>query len=148
MLLEYRTLTGKCDLGCGLELHEIDEVDRIEHVFAPPQGDGRRRFRRQSTGMSAILRGDQINDRVSIIEMAPGGLVCERAPYIARGEHVEIVISLGDHSYRFRGKGVWLVDAGDDYRVGLQFVGMPVRLHTVQISEHRFDVVDKIAFAA
>jgi hypothetical protein len=147
-VFEYRTLIGKCDLGCGLEWHEIDEMDRIEHTFRSNRGDGRRRFRRQTVDMTAIMRGDQINDRVTIVEMGPGGAICVFSPYIARNEPVEIVIDEGEYSYRFRAKGVWLRDAGEDYRVGLQFVGMPVRLHKVQISEHNFDVVDKIVTAA
>jgi hypothetical protein len=146
-VFDYRTLIGKCDLGCGLEWHEIDEMDRIEHTFRSNRGDGRR-FRRQPVELTAIMRGDQINDRVSIVELGPGGAICVVSPYIARNESVEIVIEDGEFSYRFSAKGVWLKEAGEDYRVGLQFVGMPVRLHKVQISEHTIDVVDKIFTAA
>lgn len=147
-VFEYRTLIGKCDLACGLEWHEIDEMERIEQAFRSDRGDGRR-FRRQPVDLTAIMRGDQINDRVTIVEMAPGGVICLFAPYVARNEQVEIVIDDNTgYSYRFSAKGVWLKDAGDDYRVGLQFVGMPVRLHTVQISARRHDIVDKIVSAA
>jgi hypothetical protein len=58
------------------------------------------------------------------------------------------VIEDGDTSYRFRAQGVWLKDDGDDYKVGLQLVGMPVCVNKVSISEHTADVVDKIALAA
>jgi hypothetical protein len=146
-VFEYRTLIGKCDLGCGLEWHEIDEMDRIEQAFRSNRGDGRR-FRRQAVDMAAIMRGDQINDRVSIVEMGPGGVICMFSPYVTRNEAVEIVIDQDEYSYRFCAKGVWLRESGEDYRVGLQFIGMPVRLHKVKISEHSFDVVDKIVSAA
>jgi hypothetical protein len=151
MLLEtifrYRTLIGKCDLGCGLEMDEIDTVMSIEDAFAADRKDGRR-FRRHIVEIAGIMRGDQINDRIDILEIGPGGLVCRHAPFVARGEIVEIVIEDGDNSYRFRARGVWLRDDGDDYRVGLAFIGMPVCLHKVRISAHTYDVVDKIANAA
>ena len=83
MLLEtvfqYRTLIGKCDLGVGLEWEEIDLVGRIEHAFASNTGDGRR-FRRQAIELSAMMRGDQINDRVQLVEIGPGGCVAINAP--------------------------------------------------------------------
>ena len=146
-VFHYRTLIGKCDLGCGLEMDEIDLVMSIEDAFASDRKDGRK-FRRQVVHIAAIMRGDQINDRIDIIEIGPGGLVCRHAPFVARGEVVELVIEDGDNSYRFRARGVWLRDDGDDYRVGLAFVGMPVCLHKVRISAHTYDVVDKIANAA
>ena len=151
MLLEtvfqYRTLLGKCDLGCGLDWDEIDAVQRIENAFAADRKDGRK-FRRQVVELVGIMRGDMINDRVDVIEIGPGGMVCRDAPFIARGEIVEVVLEDGDNSYRFRARGVWLRDDGDHYRVGLAFEGMPVCLHKVQISAHTWDVVDKIANAA
>lgn len=151
MLLEtvfqYRTLIGKCDLGVGLEWEEIDHVGQIEHAFASNTGDGRR-FKRHEIDLPAMMRGDQINDRVDLVEMGPGGCVAVSAPFIARGELVELVIDQGEDSYRFVARGVWLKDEGTDYRVGLRFVGMPVKLHKVQISEHKQDVVDRISVAA
>ena len=39
-------------------------------------------------------------------------------------------------------------DDGDDYRVGLALIGMPVCLHTVAVSRHEADLVDRIAAAA
>ena len=147
IVFQYRTLVGKAELGCGLNWDEIDQVTEIEHAFRPGADDRRmkngRRFRRDAIRLDALLRGDRINDRVEIIEMGPGGLVCRNAPFIARGEQVEIVIDDGDYSYRFRAVGKWLKDDGEDYRVGLAFVGMPVRLHKVQLREHELDVTDK-----
>jgi hypothetical protein len=165
-VFQFRTLLGKCDLGVGLEWDEIDHMSRIEHAFASNTGDGRR-YRRQAVELSALMRGDQIHDRVDVVEMGPGGLVCINAPFIARGELVELVIASpgsagarseanaersliddGEDSYRFVARGVWLKDEGNDYRVGLRFVGMPVKLHKAQISQHILDVVDKISAAA
>ena len=153
VVFHYRTLLGKCELGVGLDWDEIDQVTTIEHAFRPTRDDhriesGRRRFRRDAIKLDGLLRGDRINDRVEITEMGPGGLVCRNAPFIARGEQVEIVIDIGDDSYRFRARGVWLKDDGDDYKVGLQFVGMPVCVRNAHISAHELDVVDKISAAA
>jgi hypothetical protein len=152
VVYQYRTLLGKCDLGLGLDWDEMEQVATIEHAFTPTADDRRinagRKFRREAIELEAIVRGDQINDRVEVIEMGPGGLVCRRAPFIARGELIEIVIEDGDRSFRFSCRGVWLKDDGDDYKVGLAFIGMPVCLHKVQVSAHEVDMIDKIAAAA
>ncbi|MBS1121596.1 MAG: hypothetical protein H6Q90_3824 [Deltaproteobacteria bacterium] len=152
VIYRYRTLIGKCELGTGLEWDDIEEVTLIESIFAPIQDDRRtkhgRRFRRETVKVSAVMRGDRIHDRVEIVEIGPGGMVCRNAPYVARGEQIEIVIEDGDSSYRFRAQGVWLKDDGDDYKVGLRLVGMPVCINKVSISAHQADVVDKIALAA
>lgn len=146
-VFQYRTLIGKCELGCGLDWDEIEIVGRIEHAFASERHDGRK-FRRQLVDMDAVLRGDQINDAVTIVELGPGGLVCRHAPFIARGEQIEIVVEDGEYCYRFRAQGKWLRDDGDDYQVGLQFIGMPVRLHKVLLSKHELDVVDRMLATA
>lgn len=146
-VFQYRTLIGKCDLGVGLDWDEIDHITRIEYAFASRTGDGRR-FTRQTVELTGIMRGDRIHDRVAVVEIGPGGLVCSHAPFIARGEQVELVIDDGEYSYRFSAQGVWLRDEGEDYRVGLAFIGMPVKLHKVQISEHTHDVVDRIVSQA
>ena len=99
LVFKYRTLLGKCDLGCGLDWNEIEQMTSIEEAFAPTADDRRmnsgRRFRRETTKLSAVMRGDK--------------------------------------------------DDGDDYKLGLQLVGMPVRLNRAAISEHAADIVDKIA---
>jgi hypothetical protein len=149
VVFQYRTLLGKCDLGCGLDWDEIEQMTAIEEAVAPTADDRRmkvgRRFRRESTKLSAVMRGDQINDRVEIVELGLGGLVARNAPFIARGEQIELVIEDGEKSFRFAAIGVWLKDDGDDYKVGLQIVGMPVCLNRAAISEHELDIVDKIA---
>lgn len=151
VVFQYRTLIGKCDLGVGLDWEEIEQVTAIESAFAPSTDDRRmkagRRFRREPTKMTARLRGDRINDRVDVIEIGPGGVVVRNAPFVAHGEQVEIVMDEGDKSYRFHAEGVWRTDDGDDYRVGLALVGMPVCLHTVAVSRRQPDLVDRITSA-
>jgi hypothetical protein len=152
VVFQYRTLLGKCDLGVGLDWDEIEQVTAIEAAFEPTADDRRmsvgRRFRRETVKLAALLRGDKINDRVDVVEIGPGGVVVRAAPYIAQGEQVEIVMEDGDKSYRFRAQGVWLKEDGDDYRVGLELIGMPVCLYTFAVSRHGSDVIDHIADAA
>ena len=152
VVFQYRTLMGKCELGVGLDWDEIDQVAAIESAFEPTSDDRRmkagRRFRREATQLTALLRGDRINDRVEVVEIGPGGVVVRNAPFVAHGEHVEIVMEDGDNSYRFGAEGVWMKDDGDDYRIGLALIGMPVCLHTVAVSRHEADLVDRIAAAA
>jgi hypothetical protein len=151
VVFQYRSLIGKCELGVGLEWDEIEQVTAIESAFAPTADDRRmktgRRFRREQVKLSALLRGDRINDRVDMVEFGPGGAVVRNAPYVARGELVELVIEDGDMSYRFRAQGVWLKDDNDDYRIGLELVGMPVCLHKVSHGKHE-DLFEKLSAAA
>jgi hypothetical protein len=152
VVFQYRTLIGKCDLGVGLDWDEIEQMTAIESAFEPSSDDRRmnagRKFRRQTVKLSALLRGDRINDRVEVVEIGPGGLVVRGAPFVAHGEHVEIVVEDGDKSYRFGAEGVWMKDDGDDYKVGLELIGMPVCLHSVAVSRHEADLVDRISAAA
>jgi hypothetical protein len=151
-VFQYRTLIGKCELGVGLDWDEIEQMTAIESAFEPTSDDRRmkvgRRFRRETINLAAVLRGDRINDRVEVVEIGPGGLVVRHAPFVAHGEQVEIVMEDGDNSYRFRAQGVWMNDDGDDYRVGLELIGMPVCLHNVAVSRRDGDVVDRIPAAA
>jgi hypothetical protein len=147
-IFQYRTLIGKCELGVGLDWDEIQIISDIERELVRDTGPSGRRFRREAVEMRGIVRGDRINDRVDIIEIGPGGLVCRRAPFIARGEVVELVMNVEGKSYRFRAIGKWLKDDGDDYQVGLAFIGVPICLHIAQVSAHEFDLVDQINAAA
>jgi len=81
--------------------------------------------------------------------LAPAPPAAAQSTESIRSYDVEIVIE-GDNgqSFRFRAQGVWLKDDGDDYRVGLAFVGMPVCLHKVAVSRHEQDLVDRIVAAA
>jgi hypothetical protein len=152
IVFQYRTLIGKCELGVGLGWDEIEQVNAIEASFAPSADDRRmksgRRFRREATQLSALVRGDRIHDRVDLVEIGPGGFVVRGAPFISRGEMIEVIVDIGDASYRFTATGVWLKDDGDDFKVGLALVGMPVCLRTVALSQHMHDVVDEITAKA
>src|SRR5262245_33683781 len=140
VVFQYRSLIGKCELGVGLEWDEIEQVTAIESAFEPTADDRRmkngRRFRREQVKLTVLMRGDRINDRVDMVELGPGGAVVRNAPYVARGELVELVLDDGDNSYRFRARGVWLKDDNDDYKIGLELVGMPVCLHKVSHGKH------------
>lgn len=151
-VFQYRSLIGKCELGVGLDWDEIVQVTAIESAFMPTDDDRRmkagRRFRREPVKLNGVVRGDRIHDRVEVVEMGPGGAVIRNAPYIARGELVELMIDHGDKSYRFCARGVWLKDDEDDYRVGLKLVGMPVCLHKVVCATAEHDLFEKIRTAA
>ena len=152
VVFQYRTLIGKCELGVGLDWDEIEQVTAIESAFEPSSDDRRmkagRRFRREPVKLTALLRGDRINDRVEVIEIGPGGVVVRNAPFVAHGEQVEIVMEQGDRSFRFRAQGVWMKDDGDDYRIGLELIGMPVCLHSFGAGRHDSELLDRIAAAA
>jgi hypothetical protein len=147
-IFQYRTLLGKCELGCGLDWDEIETLTQIEHAFAPGDTHTMRRHRREKVELEGFVRGDQLNDPIAIVEIGPGGMVCRKAPFIARGEQIEIVLDVGDRTYRFTARGVWMIEDGDDYKIGVAFVGMPVCLHKVALSRHERDVIDHISAAA
>jgi hypothetical protein len=143
-IFQYRTLIGKCELGVGLDWDEIQQVTDIESELVLDHGRSGRRYKRQPVMFTGIVRGDRINDRIEITELGPGGFVARHAPFIARGEVVELLLNIDDRSYRFRAIGKWLKDDGDDYQIGLAFVGVPICLHIEQVSAHEFDLVDSI----
>ena len=126
-IFQYRTLIGKCELGVGLDWDEIQIISDIERELVRDSGRSGRRFKRTPVEMRGIIRGDRINDRVDI---------------------VELVMNVEGRSYRFRAIGKWLKDDGDDYQIGLAFIGVPICLHIAQVSAHEFDLVDQINAAA
>jgi hypothetical protein len=96
-----------------------------------PATDGRK-WKRVPVDMIAMVRGGDLNDRVKVAELAPGGLVVRQAPYVDEGMQIEIVIDDSDYarSYRFKARVSWLrEDVGDDFALGLELVGMPVLIH-------------------
>lgn len=133
LVFRYRTLLGKCDLAIGLSFDEIDEMCDLEAEFAAEErNQHKRRFRRSPVAMSALVRGEKYNDHVKITQLGAGGFECRGAPYIEEGEHVEIVIDVEDHSYRFSARAVWMRDDGADYRVAFAFEGIPVLVQGAQ----------------
>ena len=150
LVFQYRTLIGKCELGMGLDWDEIQQVGAIETQFTlpsykPRRKRGARRFRREVVSISATVHGARKDDRVELIELGPEGFVIRNAPYIARGEIVELVIDIDDVSYRFSACGVWLKDEvdSDDFRIGLNVIGMPVCVRKTQIREHTGEIVNR-----
>jgi len=132
LVYQYRQLAGKCDT-CGLDMEEIDLMTTIEALFKDRgRGDMPRRFARESVDLAASLRGRGHVDEVRIDNLAPGGLVCQHAPYYEEDDTVEIVIEDQECSlsYRFKAKVTWVREepASDDYTLGVRFIGQPVLL--------------------
>jgi hypothetical protein len=145
LVYRYRQLAGKCDV-CGLSMEEIDLMNTIESLFAE-RGSQPRKFTREDVDLPATLRGRGNADPVRIENLAPGGLVCQRAPYLDEDEIVEVVIDDAECglSYRFKARVTWIREdhTSDDYTMGLQFLGQPVLL---RFSQARAD--DAVANAA
>jgi hypothetical protein len=152
VVYRYRSLLAKCEAGSGLDFDEIDALTQIEAAFASgePARDGRK-WKRIAVDMVAMVRGGDLNDRVKVAELAPGGLVVRSAPYVDEGMQIEIVIDDCDHaiSYRFKARVQWLrEDVGDDFALGLELVGMPVLIHYGPASADKtleHERVDRIA---
>ena len=133
VVYRYRSLLAKCEQGSGLDFDEIDALTQIEAAFASgePARDGRK-WKRTPVDLIAMVRGGDLNDRVTVAELAPGGLVVRHAPYVDEGMQIEIVIDDVElaTSYRFKARVQWLrEDVGDDFALGLELVGMPVLIH-------------------
>jgi hypothetical protein len=131
LVFQYRQLAGKCE-AVGLTMDEIEMLQTVEALFADhDRAAGGRQFSREPVNVSARLRARGRIDQVKIQDLAPGGLVCDDAPYLDKDETVEIVVSDEELSlsYRFKAKVSWRRDQPDgDYRVGLRFIGTPLVL--------------------
>jgi hypothetical protein len=132
LVYQYRTLAGRCELGTGLEFDDIARLTELEAAFVPGGDDlharDGRKHRRESVVLHALVRGADQNDRVAVRDLGPGGLMIAGAPYANEGDQLEVVIDAERRSYRFKAEVRWLKDDGDDYQVGLRFVGLPVCL--------------------
>jgi hypothetical protein len=139
LVYQYRQLLGKCDSSAGLDFEEIEALTTIESFFArqDPSASSelwscRREFIRENVDIEAWLRGKRLNDRVKIVNLGPGGMVCDHGPYVEEGQTLEIVIDDAELSlsYRFKAEVTWhRPDANDDYTIGLRLVGTPVLVH-------------------
>jgi hypothetical protein len=149
LVYQYRKLLGKCEAGLGLDVDEIISMTALESAFAPePQArPDERKFRRDRVDFTCRLRGPGgLNDSVRVSEIGPGGLVCRQTPFVDEGAVIEVVID--DHeldlSYRFYAKVAWLrEDVGDDFALGLTFVGVPLLVHYGP-ADHQEDAIDRI----
>jgi hypothetical protein len=136
LVYQYRYLTGKCESGRGLDVEEIDQLLDLEAMFGlrdrPRDSElweCRRQFNREQVHLTATLRGDKLGDKVTVVDLGPGGLVCADAPYIEVGASLEIVFEDLEfrHSYRFGAVVAWRRDQDEeDYVIGLELVGTPL----------------------
>lgn len=134
LVYQYRQLSAKCEAGAGLDMDEIEVLNTIEALFDRDRGgrvpgqDNRREFVREDVDVSAMVRGHDLADPVRVVNLGPGGLVCEDAPFILTGESIEIVIDDAELnlSYRFKGVVTWVATADAGCSFGIRFVGMPL----------------------
>lgn len=153
LVYQYRQLSAKCDAGAGLDMEEIEVLNTIEALFDRDRGGrlpapaNRREFMREEVDVEAVVRGRDLADPVHIVNLAPGGLVCEDAPYLAPGESVEILID--DHelhlSYRFKGVISWTTEDDHGCSFGIRFVGMPLLVRYGPPSSACADELDQVA---
>lgn len=144
----FRTLQGQCELGAGLDFDGIDELTTLEAMFRPggdaPRTEGRR-HRREAVVLGAFVRGPDQSDRVAVNDLSPTGARISGAPYTSVGDLLEIVIDADERSYRFKARAQWVEDDGDDYAVGLAFVGLPIRLTYGMTADEVEIVIEKVA---
>jgi hypothetical protein len=134
LVYQYRFLRGKCEAGRGLSVDEIEALHAIEHLFSSGNDPAEsyfegRQHAREKVDLAAQLRNRTLSDKVRIVELAPGGMVCSGAPYVDEATMLEVVVDDREVglSYRFRAKVAWRRDDGDeDYVIGLELVGTPV----------------------
>jgi len=142
LVYQYRKLVGKCEAGLGLEVDEIIILTALEAGCTPG--------RRDKVEISCRLRGAPgINDAVRATELGPRGLVCRQAPYVEEGTVLEVVFDdiTPELSYRFHARVTWMrEDVGDDFAVGLEFVGVPLLVRHGPV-RHTEDAVDRITAA-
>lgn len=139
LVYQYRQLTGRCDSGTGLDFDEIDTLTTVESMLTvqPPIGADDWRTADAPEPVAAVLRGPRMNDDVDIVNLGPEGCVCRNAPYADEGVTVELMIgdSEASVSYRFKAQVTWLDDDGDDFALGLAFVGVPLQVRYASARE-------------
>jgi hypothetical protein len=132
LVYQYRQLKGRCDAGTGLDFDEIDTFTSVELQLEtqPPLGVDDWHTVAAPETFAAVLRGPRLNDDVDIVNLGPQGCVCRNAPWADEGVTVELVImdSVASVSYRFKAQVMWLDDDGDDFALGLSFVGVPLQV--------------------
>jgi hypothetical protein len=152
LVYQYRQLVGRCDAGTGLDFDEIDTLNTVESILTtqPPIGVADWRTADAQEAFAAVLRGPRLNDDVDITNLGPQGCVCRNAPYADEGVTVELVVA--DHeasvSYRFKAQVMWLDDDGDDFALGLEFVGVPLQVRYAtarELTAHQSSPSDLVA---
>ncbi|WP_428265941.1 hypothetical protein [Haliangium sp.] len=132
LIYQYRQLVGRCDAGTGLDFDEIDTLNSVESQLPPqpPIEHDDWYTGETSEAIPAVLRGYRLNDDVDIVNLGPLGCVCRRAPFAEEGTTVEVVVEREAPavSYRFKAEVRWMQDDGDDFALGLAFVGVPLQV--------------------
>lgn len=138
LVYRYRQLAGKCETGAGLSFDEIGELTAIEAAFAgetqaylSDRMMGERDFARAPVDLSATLIRRRFRDSVTILDLAPGGFVCEGAPFLQDGDRAEIAVRAGadgSKTYRFMAEVAWTRDRANDCVIGFRFVGIPIEI--------------------
>lgn len=153
----YRQLAGKCAAGAGLDFDEIGELTAIEAAFADdgsaPLDDrriGERHFSRARVSHKATLVGRRFRDPIRILDLAPGGFVCERGPVLEAGDRAEVIVDAdakASTTYRFIAEVAWIRDRHDDCVIGFRFVGIPIEIRRPPPAD-RSEAGDRPAIAA
>ncbi len=130
---QYRQLLGRCATGSGLDFDEIDTLNEIEHQLPSQPSLDMKTWRLAlptTEVVRAVLRGPRLDDDVMVVNLGPGGCVCRHAPYADEGITVELVFEHADNaiSHRFKATVTWIDDDGDDFALGLEFVGVPLQV--------------------
>jgi hypothetical protein len=131
-VFQYRAILGKLAAGTGLDWDEIEQLPDLEAKLLQSTTSDPRSYCRHAAALPATLRGDgdQVDD-VTAIEISAGGLECLGVSDGTPGDIVEIMVNEGDYSYRFSAAVAWIADEGTSFRVGLAFLGAPLRVHVV-----------------
>lgn len=142
LVYQYRFLRGKCEAGRGLTIDEIQSLDTLEALFAgqrdPDEILGcRREHAREPVDLAAQLRNRRLADKVRVVDLGPGGMVCVGAPEVADGTALEVIIDDREVglSYRFRARVAWHREDGDDAVLGLELIGTPLLVRFRSASE-------------
>jgi len=143
-IYRLRELAGRC-AGPGLDMEEIHRLNALEARF--PQDEGPRRYFRHAIDGVVLFRRGEVNDRVELIDISPDGMSVRGVPAVRNEQAVELTIKSedGSTSYRFRAEVIWTSGS----RLGLRFVGMPIKMrHGPPSANPPEDVVEKIRSSA
>lgn len=127
LVYEYRHLMGKCRVGAGLSMDEIEAVEAIEGLFAV----GATPFEQRAGGLSATLRGgpNKLWDKVQLASAELDRIAVRVTALLEPGSPVELLVEDEELrlSYRFRTRIASVQgDPAGGYKVVLELVGLPL----------------------
>ncbi|HET6612934.1 MAG TPA: hypothetical protein VFG83_13130 [Kofleriaceae bacterium] len=131
MVYRYRQLCGRCEAGLGLDMDEVMEITAIESRFSCTAGgewSDQRQFSRTPVTLSGRLSSRRFNDPIQVTDLGPGGMVIADAPYLERGDTVEIAVGQKAGCFRFVAEVAWIREDGPSTRTGLSLRGIPLLL--------------------